>query len=79
MSIDLATIGLLTIIAGITLVFLGIATQQKGRVEGGAAIFIGPLPIIGATSQPTFYFLLILSIALLLIFVVFPLIGWKIV
>ena len=70
-EIDFVTVGMLVIILGFALVFIGTLSQTKGKakVEGGGIIFIGPFPIIGgATSERTFYILLIVSIVLFILF-----------
>ena len=61
---------------GITLIVIGIfillgsfiqLSKMKKKAEGGFVVFIGPIPIVGATSKLMFYLMLILSITLLII------------
>ena len=71
--VDLFMIGILVIIVGVVIVFLGM--QGKGKVEGGAVVFIGPLPIIGATSERMFYITLAISVIFISVFIALHLIG----
>ncbi len=46
---DLVTVGLLVMIAGISLVFASMvasARKEGGKVQGGGVVLIGPIPII---------------------------------
>ena len=72
--IDLTTLGFFAIIIGVVLIFLGIATQQKTKVESGGIIFIGPIPIFGATSERTLSFVIVATIIFLLLIVVLNLV-----
>lgn len=65
--------------AGIIIVFIGLAILITGmvlsamkskdsKVEGGFIAFIGPIPIIGATSKNMFYAVIALSVIVLIIF-----------
>jgi len=62
----------LSFIAVLLLVFSGVR-GGKGRVKGGGAIIVGPIPIIFGTDKESLKFILVLSIilvALLLILTV---------
>ena len=76
-QIDFASAGIIVILIGFILVFAGISSQSKGKtkVEGGGIIFIGPIPIIGATSEKSLYVVIALSVIFLLFFVVVNLLG----
>ncbi len=65
---------------GFTLVFLGIlviiiavvlssisTTKQKGKVRGGGAVIIGPIPIVFGTDEESLKTVLILAIILTVI------------
>ncbi|MBI4009827.1 MAG: DUF131 domain-containing protein [Candidatus Aenigmarchaeota archaeon] len=70
---DLITLGVLVIIVGFVLAFIGTLSQTKGKakVEGGGIIFIGPFPIIGgATSERAFYVLLAVSLVFMILFII---------
>lgn len=69
---ELIGIGMLIILAGFILILLGsILSVLKGKTktESGFIFWIGPIPIIGATSKNMFYALLLVSI-ILFIFIV---------
>ena len=71
-EIDLVSLGILVVVIGIALVFVGTLSQAKGKtkVEGGGIIFIGPFPLIGgATSERAFYILIAVSIIFFIIFI----------
>jgi uncharacterized membrane protein len=73
----LITFGLITILIGFFLVVVGtvLALKSKTRAEGGFIFWIGPFPIIGATSKAMFYALLIISVIFLLLLAILNLIG----
>ena len=50
---DWLDMGLLLIVLGMLFIAIGIlsATQPSGRVEGAAVLFIGPIPVVLATSR----------------------------
>jgi uncharacterized membrane protein len=67
----LIPIGTLIILVGIAIVIIGIilaARSKEAKAEGGFAIWIGPIPIIGATSKTMFYTVLVLSVIVLIVF-----------
>ena len=76
-QIDLTSAGMIAIVIGFILVFAGIFSQSKGKakVEGGGIVFIGPIPIIGATSERSLYVVIALSVIFLLFFIVVNLLG----
>jgi uncharacterized membrane protein len=69
MSEQILWIGILVVLVGIVLMVIGtvLALRTKGRVEGGFVLWIGPIPIVGATSKTMLYLLLFLSFAMLLL------------
>lgn len=76
-QIDLTSLGIIAVVIGFILIFAGLFSQAKGktRVEGGGIVFIGPIPIIGATSEKTLYIVIALSIIFLLFLVIVNLLG----
>ena len=65
MNFDLITIGIIMLFFSIFLIVLGIfskVTSQKVKSESGFIIWIGPFPIVGASSKEMFYFLIIASL-----------------
>ncbi len=74
---QLIPIGIITIFIGFFLLLIGSIFTLKGRAktEGGFVVFLGPIPIVGASSKTMFYLMLILSI-FLLIFSLFIIRAW---
>ena len=74
---QLIPIGIITIFIGVLLLLIGsiFALRGKTKTEGGFVVFIGPIPIVGATSKTMFYLMLALSI-FLLIFSLFIIRVW---
>ena len=74
---QLIPIGIITIFIGFFLLLIGSIFTLKGRTktEGGFVVFLGPIPIVGASSKTMFYLMLILSI-FLLIFSLFIIRAW---
>ncbi|OLD40386.1 MAG: hypothetical protein AUI60_04840, partial [Thaumarchaeota archaeon 13_1_40CM_2_39_4] len=62
----LIPIGIGVILVGFVLVIVGTLLaafrSDKTQTQGGFAVFIGPIPIVGATSQTIFYVLVALSV-----------------
>jgi len=76
----LANIGVALILVGFAValiamfwLFLVGMKRDKGRVKGGGAVIIGPIPIIFGTDKESVKIILILSIALIALLVVFTL------
>ncbi|MCQ5362000.1 MAG: DUF131 domain-containing protein [Candidatus Methanomethylicia archaeon] len=62
---SLVLFGTFLIIAGLML----LALKNKGKVEGGALIMIGPIPIVLGSSPRVVKALIILGVALFLIII----------
>ena len=63
-------LGVVLIVAGLALLALGLilpGLKAGGKVEGGAVIIIGPIPIVVASSPSTARILMILGIVLTLL------------
>jgi len=75
MQFELWQIGIALIFLGIFLIFVGIPISQisekKTKVEAGFIAFIGPIPIGFATSKEILYISLIISLALLILLVIY--------
>jgi uncharacterized protein (TIGR00304 family) len=77
MSEQLGNIGLILILTGFFITFIAAvllfftASKGRGKVKGGGAIIIGPLPIIFGTDKESVKILLLLSIVLILLLLVF--------
>jgi len=76
----LASIGVALILIGFAVAFIAMiwlaltgVKGSKGRVKGGGAVIIGPIPIIFGTDQESIKIILILSIVLIALLVVFTL------
>jgi uncharacterized protein (TIGR00304 family) len=74
-EVNLIFAGIIAVLIGIALLFTGIILQSKGKtkVEGGGIVFIGPIPIIGATSEKALYAVIALSVIFLLLFIILQL------
>jgi uncharacterized membrane protein len=71
-------IGIFMVLVGIILIIVGIflaARSKEAKAEGGFIFWIGPFPIVGATSKTMFYVLLIVSVVFLFLFALLNLIG----
>lgn len=64
---DLVSAGIITVLIGTALIFAGVISKTKNgvKVEGGGVVFIGPIPIIGATSERSLYLVIAISIIFL--------------
>jgi len=75
----LVSIGLVLIFVGIALIILTLLafffqTARKGKLKGGGAILIGPVPIVFGTDKESLKSVLRLSIVLMVLLIVFTLI-----
>ena len=68
LGIALVFVGVLIIIVAVIL--LSISGAKKGKVKGGGAIIIGPVPIIFGTDEKSLKTVLLLSLALTVMLVV---------
>jgi uncharacterized protein (TIGR00304 family) len=82
---DLATlygIGIGLFFAGILVVFLAIillfvfGSKGEGKVKGGGAIIIGPVPIIFGTDKKSIKTVLLLSITLTILLIVLVIVSY---
>jgi uncharacterized protein (TIGR00304 family) len=68
LGIALIFIGVLIII--IAAILISVLGAQKGKVKGGGAILVGPIPIIFGTDKKSLKTVLLLSFALTIMLVV---------
>jgi uncharacterized protein (TIGR00304 family) len=68
LGIALIFVGVLIIIVAVIL--LSVSGAKKGKVKGGGAIIIGPVPIIFGTDEKSLKTVLLLSLALTVLLVV---------
>ena len=68
LGIALIFVGVLIII--ISVVLLSVSGAKKGKVKGGGAIIIGPIPIVFGTDKKSLKTVLLLSLALTVMLVV---------
>jgi uncharacterized protein (TIGR00304 family) len=68
LGIALIFVGVLIIVVAVIL--LSISGAKKGKVKGGGAIIIGPIPIIFGTDKKSLKTVLLLSLALTVMLVV---------
>ena len=74
-SAVLYTLGLVLVFVGvaviiIAVVLLAVSGSRKGKIKGGGAILIGPIPIIFGTDKKSLKTVLLLSLALTVMLVV---------
>lgn len=74
-SATLFTLGMALIFVGvlimvIAVVLLSISGARKGKVRGGGAVIIGPVPIVFGTDEKMLKTVLLLSLGLTVILVV---------
>lgn len=76
-------IGLILVLAGFAISLLAVllslvlSMRAKGRVKGGGAIIIGPIPIIFGTDRQSVKIILILSIILVALLLVLRLFSYN--
>ncbi len=68
LGIALIFVGVLIIVVAVIL--LSVSGAKKGKVKGGGAIIIGPVPIIFGTDKQSLKTVLLLSLALTVMLVV---------
>ena len=78
----LSSIGVALILIGFAVMFIAMfwlvlsgVKGSKGRVRGGGAVIIGPIPIIFGTDKQSVKIILILSIVLIALLLVFTLLS----
>jgi len=67
----------LSLIAVLLLVFSGVRSG-KGKVKGGGAVIIGPVPIIFGTDKESIKIILVLSIILVVLLLVLMLFSYRV-
>ncbi len=68
LGIALLLVGLLIIVVAVILLY--VSGANKGKIKGGGAVIIGPVPIIFGTDKQSVETVLLLSLALAVILVV---------
>ncbi|MCW4054660.1 MAG: DUF131 domain-containing protein [Candidatus Bathyarchaeota archaeon] len=63
-ALGIALILVGVIVIAIAVILLSVSGAKKGKVKGGGAIIIGPLPIIFGTDKKSLKTVLLLSLAL---------------
>lgn len=63
-ALGIALILVGVIVIAIAVILLSVLGAKKGKVKGGGAIIIGPLPIIFGTDKKSLKTVLLLSLAL---------------
>jgi len=71
----LYTLGLVLVFVGVAIIIiaailLSVSGARKGKVKGGGAILIGPIPIVFGTDKKSLKTVLLLSLALTVMLVV---------
>jgi len=77
MSEQLTILGIILVLVGVIVAFIGIITtafkSKESKVEAGGVVFIGPIPIIGATSKNALLLTLIMAATFILLFIIIQL------
>ena len=73
-GIGLIFVGIVIIIVAVLL--LSIQSGGKGKVRGGGAIIIGPIPIIFGTDRKSLKTVVLLSLALTILLLVVTIVYW---
>jgi len=73
-GIALIFTGIIIIIAAVFL--LSVRNAGKGKVRGGGAVIIGPIPIIFGTDRKSLKTILLLSVALTILLIVVMIINY---
>jgi len=70
---NLIPLGVVAVFVGMILIVVGalLSASKQSRTEGGFVFFLGPIPIIGATSKTMLYAVIALSIFVLIFFLIF--------
>jgi len=74
LGIVLVFVGVLIIVVAVIL--LSISGAKKGKVKGGGAIIIGPIPIIFGTDKKSLKTIVLLSLALTVLLVVVTILSY---
>jgi uncharacterized protein (TIGR00304 family) len=69
LGIALIFVGILVVLASFILLLFS-SIKREGRVRGGGAIIIGPLPIIFGTDKESVKTVLLLSITLIILLII---------
>jgi len=79
----LSSIGVALILAGFAVALIAMfwlvltgVKRGKGRVRGGGAVIIGPIPIIFGTDKESVRIILVLSIVLIVVLLIFMLFSY---
>lgn len=75
-------LGVMLIFAGFVITFIAVllwifkTVKGEGKVRGGGAVIIGPFPIVFGTDKESVKVLLLLSIALIVLLLVFTVFSY---
>ncbi len=69
LGLSLVFVGFITICIAVLLLFLK-GIRGEGRVKGGGVVMIGPIPIVFGTDKESVKTLLLLSMALIALFLI---------
>jgi len=74
-SAALYALGIVLVIV-VAVILLSISGAKKGKVKGGGAIIIGPIPIIFGTDKKSLKTIVLLSLALTVLLVVVTILSY---
>ena len=75
LGIALIFAGILVVLVAIILLFIS-SVKRKGKVKGGGAIIIGPLPIVFGTDKESIKTVLLLSITLTILLIIIIVVSY---
>lgn len=74
---NLFSIGWLMVMIGFIIIFVAVVLMAvgsiRGRIQGGGAVLIGPIPIVFGTSREIVKVMLIVAIAIIVVTLIFTL------
>lgn len=70
-SISSIDLGLMLVVAGFVLVFIGMFMLSRGKGRGGGILLIGPIPIIWGSDRETLKWVALIFALLIFIYVFF--------
>jgi uncharacterized protein (TIGR00304 family) len=77
LGISLIFVGILVIFVAIILVVMS-NVKGEGKVKGGGAIIIGPIPIIFGTDKKSIKTILLLSITLTMLLIILIIVSYAV-
>ncbi len=74
LGLALVFVGIIVVVAAVIL--LSSRSMGKGKVRGGGAVIIGPIPIIFGTDKKSLTIVVLLSLVLTIVLLVFMILNY---